>query len=110
MAIGKRIKELRISKGLRLSVLADRCGLFKQTLYKYENDITTNVPSDKIELIAKELNTSPSYLMGWTDNPSPFEEKSREEKIEEIHDLLNKLTPDQQDRVVDLIRSLIGNR
>ena len=48
--------------------LANKIGTTKQTIYKYENDIITNIPSDKIELIAKTLGTSPSYLMGWITN------------------------------------------
>nr|WP_242843822.1 MULTISPECIES: helix-turn-helix transcriptional regulator [Clostridia] len=33
--------------------LAEKIGVSKQTLYKYENNIVTNIPSYKIELIAK---------------------------------------------------------
>ena len=46
--------------------LADKIGVSKQTMYKYENNIVTNIPSDKIELIAKNLGTTPAALMGWT--------------------------------------------
>ena len=37
-------------------------------MYKYENNIITNIPSDKIELIADYLSISPAYIMGWTDS------------------------------------------
>lgn len=65
MSKGKRIKQRRESIGLSQVDVADRIGVSKQTLYKYENDIVTNIPSDKIEALAKALNTSPEYLMGW---------------------------------------------
>lgn len=68
MTIGQRIKDRRERLGLGQTELADRVGISKQTLYKYENGIITNIPSDKIETISKVLNSSPGYLMGWSDN------------------------------------------
>lgn len=68
--IGKRIKNLRCNKMHMSQVaFADEINVSKQTLYKYENDIVTNIPSDKIEDIAKFCGVSPSYLMGWEDTP-----------------------------------------
>lgn len=71
--IGKRIKDLRCNKMHMSQVtFADEINVSKQTLYKYENGIVTNIPSDKIEGIAKFCGVSPSYLMGWEDaNPLP---------------------------------------
>lgn len=72
MTIGERIKELRNRMGMSQVEFADKINVSKQTLYKYENDIITNIPSDKIEAIAKLLKVSPAYLMGWeseTNNP-----------------------------------------
>lgn len=65
MTVGERIKQLR--EKLRLSQVdfADKINVSKQTLYKYENNIITNIPSDKIEAAAKVGNISPAYLMGW---------------------------------------------
>ena len=36
-------------------------------MYKYENGIITNIPSNKIEAIAKALEITPAYLMGWVE-------------------------------------------
>ena len=65
MTKGERIKELRKNAGVSQVDLANRIGVSKQTLYKYENDIITNIPSDKVELMAVILNTTPGYIMGW---------------------------------------------
>lgn len=67
LSIGKRIKEIRISKNITQDELALKIGTTKQTIYKYENEIVTNIPSQKIELISNALNTTPDYLMGWSD-------------------------------------------
>ena len=68
MTKGRRIKDLRELVGLSQVELAARINVSKQTLYKYENDIITNIPSDKIEAIAKVTNSSPEYIMGWDDS------------------------------------------
>lgn len=68
MTIGDRIKKQRELLGISQVELAEKIKVSKQTLYKYENNIITNIPSDKIEIIGKVLEVSPSYLMGWEDN------------------------------------------
>lgn len=75
MTVGERIKLVRENRNLSQTDLANACKVSKQTLYKYENNIITNIPSDKIEAIANYLSISPAYLMGW-DN-SNNENKSK---------------------------------
>lgn len=65
MTIGERIKELRSSLNYSQVEFADKIHVSKQTLYKYENNIITNIPSDKIEAIAHICKVSPAYIMGW---------------------------------------------
>ncbi len=65
MSVGKRIKELREKLGMSQVDFADKINVSKQTLYKYENDIITNIPSDKIEMVAKLCHVTPAYIMGW---------------------------------------------
>ncbi len=67
MTVGDRIKLRRQELGFSQTEVADKIEVSKQTLYKYENNIVTNIPSNKIELLASLLNTTPSYLMGWND-------------------------------------------
>lgn len=68
MKIGIRIKELRERAGLSQTDLAEKLHTTKQTIYKYETGIVTNIPSDRIELLAAILGCSPSYIMGWDDS------------------------------------------
>lgn len=65
---GQRIKELRLQKDMKQIELAKAVKCSKQTIYKYENDIVTNIPYDKIIDIARVLETSEAYLMGWVDS------------------------------------------
>lgn len=71
MTVGERIKDLREKLGISQVDFADKINVSKQTLYKYENNIITNIPSDKIEAVANIGNLSPAYLMGWDSNVGP---------------------------------------
>lgn len=71
MTIGERIKECRESLGMTQVALAEAINEKKQTLYKYENNIITNIPIKKVELIADALHTTPAYLMGWEIEKAP---------------------------------------
>lgn len=65
MTVGERIKMIREKSGMSQVNFADKINVSKQTLYKYENNLITNIPSDKIEATAKIGNVSPAFLMGW---------------------------------------------
>lgn len=70
MTIGEKIKLLREEAKLSQGELAEKANTTKQNIYKYEKGIITNIPSDRIELIANALSTTPAYLMGWNDEDS----------------------------------------
>lgn len=65
MKKGERIKALRVGANLTQEELAKLIKTTKQTIYKYENGLITNIPSDSIEDLAQVLHTTPAYLMGW---------------------------------------------
>ena len=65
MTKGERIKELREKKKLTQEELARLLNTTKQTVSKYEKGIVTNIPSDRIESMAKILNSTPEYILGW---------------------------------------------
>ncbi|WP_295092464.1 LexA family transcriptional regulator [uncultured Ruminococcus sp.] len=67
MKTGERIRRAREKKEVTQQELADAVGTTKQNIYKYENGIVTNIPSDNIEKIAAYLRVSPGYLMGWEE-------------------------------------------
>lgn len=70
MGLCENIKAQRLSLDMTLEEVAKIVGVTRQTILKYENGIISNIPSDKIELLAQALHTSPAYLMGWADDPA----------------------------------------
>ena len=111
MTVGDRIRELRIKLGIQQIELAEKCGISKQTLYKYENNIVTNIPSDKLELMAKYLNTSPAYLMGWeetsTIDTDLVVDVMFNTKVMEYLDKLMRLSESGQQTIFDNIDFLL---
>ena len=51
MTVGERIQLLRKKTGMSQIDFATKINVSKQTLYKYENNLITNIPSDKIEAV-----------------------------------------------------------
>lgn len=66
MSVGERIRLKRKQKSMTLEELSRFVGVSRQTLSRYENNIIA-VPSDRMELVATALDTTPAYLMGWDD-------------------------------------------
>ena len=67
MSIGTRMKERRLQLNKTLEEVGSVVGVYKATIQRYEKGAITNIPSDKIEKIAKALSTTPAFLMGWED-------------------------------------------
>lgn len=68
MSIGNRIAARRKEMKLTQPELGALCGTTKQTIFKYENEIITNIPLDRLEKIALALEVTPAYLMGWENS------------------------------------------
>lgn len=104
MTVGERIKEIRTKLGISQVDFADKINVSKQTLYKYENNIITNIPSDKIEAAARIGNVSPAYLMGWSDSSQDTNHKvyvevnapSKEDAIFEVVKTMLELNDDME--------------
>lgn len=62
--IGKRVREMRKRKGLNQQELADILGKSLRTVQKYENG-EINISVGMVNTIAKVLETSSSYLLGY---------------------------------------------
>lgn len=66
--ISNKIKELRLKQNLTLEQLADKVGVGKSTVRKWETGMIENMRRDKIVLLAKALHVTPEYLLGWNEN------------------------------------------
>ena len=110
MSIGTKIRELREAKHMSLDEVAKLCNTTRQTIYKYENEIVTNIPYERVILLAKALNTTPSNLFGWTEGEkiSPNEPELTEGEARLI-ELFRKVPTDRQQLVLQMIETALRN-
>ena len=73
MTKGERIKARREALGLSVGELASRLNKNRATIYRYENGDIEDMPITVLEPLAKALNTTPAYIMGWEEEPMDFE-------------------------------------
>ena len=71
MGMAERIKERRLAMGYTQEELADKLGLQKSAIAKYENGRVENIKRSIISKMAEVLECSPAYLMDWTETPNP---------------------------------------
>ena len=116
MSKGEKLRRLRESAGISQVEAAEKIGVSKQTLYKYEKNIISNIPSDVIERMASLYDTTPAYLMGWEDESGnilvetatvPKSNLSFDQisQAEYLYKLYEKATPEIQSAVDLLLQS-----
>lgn len=99
MTVGERIKATREDKGITQGELAKAAHTTKQTIYKYESGIVTNIPYDKMVAISDYLGVSGPYLMGWENLPSPDEAR--------LLDYYRKLKSDNAEKLLRYAGALL---
>ncbi len=70
MAMKDIIKARRLALGMTLEEVAEKVGVSRATVLRWESGAIESVRSDKIALLAEALCMSPAQLMGWDSDPS----------------------------------------
>ena len=85
MTLGERIKYLRKKRHMTLEDVGKTINVERATVSRYESGTITNIPSDKIELMARAFSVSPAYLMGWEDEDEVDQKAIEEERVLEAY-------------------------
>ena len=110
MSIGKKIRELRDQRGMSLEDVAKLCGTTRQTIYKYENDIVTNIPYDKIVLLLTALSATPDDLFDWPGNKkSSSDELQLTEGEKSLIKLLRRFPAEEKAIVIEKVLSALDD-
>ena len=108
--IGKRIKEEREKMHLSQEDVAKALNTTKQSICKYENDIVTNIPLDKVEKMALLFGVTPQYLTGWEEKEKPTDEGQLEDDVIILHwngQIIKKeLTKEQAGMLMNMISAI----
>ena len=108
----ERIKLLIEQSKQSYQELEKATGIKKSSLQRYASGATAKIPLDVIEKLSKTFNVSQEYLMGWSETtkkePSPEEPRLTEgEQI--LLDLFRRVPEEQQQLVLRMIQSALGN-
>lgn len=111
--MAKKIHDLRISQKMTLEDVANIVGVGKSTVRKWETGMIANMRRDKIADLAKALNTTPAYLMGW-EEPEKKEISSDDLILTEGEKafirLLRRFPAEEKPIVLEKILSELDNR
>lgn len=67
MSVSNKIKELRIRSGMTQEELAEKLGLKKSAIAKYENGRVENIKRTTLLKMSEIFNVSPAYIMDLQD-------------------------------------------
>ena len=108
MGKGERIRQLREGKKLTQEELARLLETKRQTISKYEKGIVTNIPSDRIEAMARILDTTPEYILGWDMEEKPANDDGLTDNQRELIAFATTLSEEQAGKVLQLMKSIIA--
>lgn len=88
MDIGERMKLRRKELKLSADVVAEKLGVSRSTIFRYEKGDIEKLPTNILDDIAEVLKTTPAFLMGWED-----------ENVPSIETIYKQLNPERQTKV-----------
>ena len=119
MSIGERIRYIRNLRGMTQKELGKAIGFDDRTadirIAQYESG-TRTPKANYVEAIAKALNVNEAWLMGYDvpmetkKEPSPISEPPLTEEEEVLLSLFRRVPEDQQQLVLRLIQTALGNQ
>ena len=117
MTTGERLKLRRKEIGFSAEKVADQLGVSPATIYRYEKGDIEKVPVDSLAELAKILQTTPAYLMGWESQADQAEindllaqiqaseEKEQSRRADMIQDF-KKLNDDGKAKAIERVHEL----
>ena len=112
MNVGDRIKKRRLELGLTQEELAKKAG-YKSRSSINKIELSRDLPLPKVQEVARILDCSPSYLLGWEDKSNIVESaktdvmlSNMDDRLKEYALKLSKLPNEKQDLVLKMIDEL----
>ena len=117
MTTGERLKLRRKEIGFSAEKVADQLGVSPAAIYRYEKGDIEKVPVDSLAELAKILQTTPAYLMGWESQADQAEindllaqiqasEEKEQSRIAEMIQDFKKLNDDGKAKAIERVHEL----
>lgn len=112
MDIGSKIKALREARGLTLEQVGSYIGVNKATVQRYEIG-NIDIKRNTAIKLAECFGTTPSYIMGWTDDPhantaTSVPEPSLSPRLQVLSNALDQLNDEGQEKLLDYAADLVA--
>ena len=110
MALKDDLKQRRIELNLTMAEVANKVGVSEATISRWESGDIANMRRDKIVLLSKALQVSPSFIMGLEDSTHNTQEPDNE--LSGVYFSLAKnaqdegIDPDDILMAIDMIKKL----
>lgn len=65
MNVGERMRDRRKELKLSADIVAEKLGVSRSTIFRYEKGEIEKIPIEVVSKIAEVLHTTPGWLMGW---------------------------------------------
>ena len=98
-SLGAKLKHHRLEKGYSLDKLAELTGSSKSYLWELENRDTRKPSAEKLNHVAHALGVTTDYLL---DGTAGTDDEMRKEAF---FRKFSKLTPDEQDKITEIIEN-----
>lgn len=108
-SIAERIKNQREKLGYSFQDLATLTDMSKSTLQRYETGGIKNIPLSKLEVLAKALQVTPEYILGWDKEESATGSIERL-RIQMEKTLNKKITSEQAKSLISLYESIANSK
>lgn len=100
MNMNDKIKKRRLELGMTIEDVARLIGVSGATVSRWETGDIENMRRDKIALLAKALQVSPSFIMGWDEDT----DSAIDEDILVISRAAKRMSPDRKKEMMDLLK------
>lgn len=90
MKVGDRIKQRRLRLGLTLEELANKVGISRSTMSRYETGIIEFIPQQNIDSIAAALGTTGAALYGYIDDLSAERSSVFRDRLNDLIEVSDK--------------------
>ncbi len=106
--IVERLKTSVQKSGLSYVELEKKTNIAKSSIQRYVSGLTKKIPIDAIQAIAKAVDVSPAYIMGWTNEEKEESQNNDFQENKLLHNYKTLNTTGKQ-KLVDYSEDLVNS-
>ena len=122
MTTGERIKDRRKQLAINADTLAARVGVSRSTVFRWERGEIEKIPAVELNSIARALQTTAEYLIGFIDDPDQpaminaqperqIQNESRQTPtFRIISGGISALPSDEQEKILGVLRAMYADK